>query len=98
MSEESGICQTIFSLPYSYNLFILVLLLQIAHEMDMVCNMEKTFSLFEDKWKKYVGIVLKYSETVQARDIQKALASLHGNDCDDEDACEDGNYPNHCST
>jgi len=44
-----------------------------------------------------MGIVLKYSETIQAKDIQKALASIYSNDHDDEDACEDGNNLNNCS-
>ena len=38
-------------------------------------------------------IILKYSETctVQAKDIQKASASIHDNDDDEADAIEDGN-------
>jgi len=91
---NSLIC-LIINFPWHNSL--LVLHLQITHEMDMVCNMEKTFSLFEDKWK-YVGIILKYNETIQSQDIQKALASIYDNDHDDEDACEDGNNLNSCST
>ena len=33
----------------------------------------------------------KYSETVQAKDIQKALASIHDNDDDEADGIKDGN-------
>ena len=59
--------------------------MQIAHEMDMICNIEKSSSLFEDNWKKYVGIILKYSKTVQVKEIKAALEYLDNFDDDDDD-------------
>ena len=56
--------------------------LQIAHEMDMICNIEKSSSLFEENWKKYVSIILKYSKTVQAKEIKAALENLDSFDDD----------------
>ena len=64
--------------------------MQIAHEMDIVCNIPKTFSLFEINWKEYVEIIERYSATVQTKDIQKALESVHDDEHSDEDAREDG--------
>ena len=59
--------------------------MQIAHAMDMICNIEKSSSLFEDNWKKYVSIILKYSRTVQVKEIKAALESLDNFDDDDGD-------------
>ena len=51
----------------------------------MICNIEKSSSLFEDNWKKYVSIILKYSKTVQVKEIKVALESLDNFDDDDGD-------------
>ena len=51
----------------------------------MICNIEKSSSLFEDNWKKYVGIILKYSKTVQVKEIKAALENLDDFNDDDDD-------------
>ena len=68
----------------AWNSLYLCTVLQIAHEMDMICNIEKSSSLFEDNWKKYVGIILKYSKTVQVKEIKAALEGLDNFDDDDD--------------
>ena len=53
----------------------------------MICNIEKSSSLFEDNWKKYVSIIIRYSKTVQAKEIKAALENLDDfkDDEDDDD-------------
>ena len=53
--------------------------------MDIICNIEKSSSLFEDNWKKYVGIILKYSKTVQVKEIKAALENLDDFNVNDDD-------------
>lgn len=50
----------------------------------MICNIEKSSSLFEDNWKKYVSIIMKYSKTVQVKEIKTVLENL-GDFNDDDD-------------
>ena len=55
-------------------------LLQIANEMDIICRLEKTISLFENKWKHYVNIILEYSR----KDLKVALNGLSTDDSSGE--------------
>ena len=56
----SGFCRSghickLRSLQGGYNL---MWGLQIAHEMDMICCLEKANCLFENKWKHYVNVIV----------------------------------------
>ena len=46
--------------------------------MDLICQMEKTNSTFEDKWKHYVDITLRYSQSHSfgSKDLKAALSAL----------------------
>lgn len=46
--------------------------------MDLICQMEKTNSTFEDKWKHYVDIILRYSQShsFRSKDLKAALCAL----------------------
>ena len=50
--------------------------------MDLICQMERTSSMFEDKWKHYVDIILKYSQSHSSRnkDLKAALSVLATSD------------------
>lgn len=65
---------------------------QVAHEMDMICHVEKTASMFEDSWKTYAQIILRYSKSIpfQTKELKKILKSIDTDD-DDEDDDSDGN-------
>ena len=53
---------------------------KIAHEIDMICHIDKMISLFEDNWKSYVGTILKHSQSFQSKDVKLALEPLSTDD------------------
>ena len=46
--------------------------------MDLICQMERTSLMFEDKWKHYVDIILKYSQSHPShnKELKAALSGL----------------------
>ena len=45
--------------------------------MDMICDTEKTFSLFDENWKKYAQIILRYSSAaLQTKQLKQALEGV----------------------
>ena len=60
----------------------------------MICNIEKSSSMFEENWKKYISIILKYSKTVQVKEIKAALENLDYFNNDDDDDDDNGKLSN----
>ena len=52
---------------------------QIAHEVDMICHVEKTASMFEDSWKTYAQIILRYSKSILFMHLLKMFFVLNLN-------------------
>ena len=46
--------------------------------MDLICQMEKTNSVFEDNWNKYVDTILQYSQSqsLRSKDVKAALSLI----------------------
>ena len=80
MFEQTYICM--FPLLYCTYLFY-VLLGQVAHEMDMICQSEDMLEQFEENWRKFVGVILSYSKTIpfQTKELKQILEEL-GDDYD----------------
>ena len=50
----------------------------------MICKLEGSLTAFEDGWRKYVFIIIKYalSHTFQTKDLRHALRDLSQEDID----------------
>ncbi len=54
---------------------------QISQEMDMICCVEGTASLFDDNWRKYAHIMLSYGKSIpsQTKELKEILKSIGNN-------------------
>ena len=56
------------------------MVIQVAHEMDMLCQSEGSMKAFEENWEKYTKIILSYSKSIpfQTKELRKILEELDG--------------------
>ena len=49
----------------------------------MICQSEDMMEQFEEKWKRFVGVILSYSRAIpfQTKELKQILEEL-GDDCD----------------
>ena len=59
--------------------------------MDMITNVDKRYSAFEQNWTMYAEAILQYSSTAPSKTnkLKLALKYLCGDDDDDDGDCDD---------